>query len=71
MNEEILLSNEILQKNFNTTIQQKKINTSNSFFVIIIMVLFNIVTLNKFHLEYPIGRGGFGKVNHSKLNIIL
>ena len=66
MNEEILLSNEILQKNFNTTIQQKKINTSNSFFVIII-----IVTLNKFHLEYPIGRGGFGKVNHSKLNIIL
>ena len=20
--------------------------------------------MNKFHLEYPIGRGGFGKVNH-------
>jgi hypothetical protein len=38
MNEEILLSNENLQKNFNTTIQQKKINTSNLFFVIIIMV---------------------------------
>ena len=38
MNEEILLSNENLQKNFNTIIQQKKINTSNLFFVIIIMV---------------------------------
>ena len=38
MNEEILLSNENLQKNFNTTIHQKKINTSNLFFVIIIIL---------------------------------
>ena len=28
----------------------------------IIFYLVKIVTLNIFHLEYPIGRGGFGKV---------
>ena len=25
--------------------------------------------MNKFHLEYPIGRGGFGKVIHIPINI--
>ena len=23
--------------------------------------------MNKFHLEYPIGRGGFGKVIHTQI----
>ena len=44
----------------------KKIIIQVIYFILILSNIFVIVALNKFHLEYPIGRGGFGKVNHIK-----
>ena len=53
--------------NFNSINNQKHINSSMSLFLLIF--IFKIVSVNTFHLEYPIGRGGFGKVSKFKIKI--
>ena len=67
MKDEIILLSETKTNNFNSINHQKHINSSMSLFLLIF--IFKIVSVNTFHLEYPIGRGGFGKVSKIKINI--
>ena len=67
MKDEIILLSETKSNNFNSINNQKHINSSMSLFLLIF--IFKIVSVNTFHLEYPIGRGGFGKVSKFKIKI--
>ena len=67
MKDEIILLSETKTNNFKSINHQKHINSSMSLFLLIF--IFKIVSVNTFHLEYPIGRGGFGKVSKIKINI--
>ena len=67
MKDEIILLSETKTNNFNSINNQKHINSSMSLFLLIF--IFKIVSVNIFHLEYPIGRGGFGKVSKFKIKI--
>ena len=67
MKDEIILLSETKTNNFNSINNQKHINSSMSLFLLIF--IFKIVSVNTFHLEYPIGRGGFGKVSKFKIKI--